>query len=147
MFENVEFKRIFGPKREEETRGWRKFHTEELHDLLSSPNITKIQGRSRFSGAWHYMIFGSSLRKIIQNYTYKITNTKLDMKVSSYLRLLPGPWKGFWSLRFISFKVNLPLIRISNQEWCDECIKWHVWKIWEEICTRFYWGTLQKGEH
>jgi len=25
VFENVEFKRIFGPKREEETRGWRKF--------------------------------------------------------------------------------------------------------------------------
>jgi len=47
----MEFKRIFGPKREEETKGWRKFHTEELHDLLSSPNITRIQGRSRFSGA------------------------------------------------------------------------------------------------
>jgi hypothetical protein len=37
VFENLEFKRIFGPKREKEKRGWRKFHTEELHDLLSLP--------------------------------------------------------------------------------------------------------------
>jgi hypothetical protein len=47
----MEFKRIFGPQREEETRGWGKFHTKELHDLLSSPDVTRIQGRSRFSGA------------------------------------------------------------------------------------------------
>jgi hypothetical protein len=47
----MEFKRIFGAKREEETRGWRKFHIEELYDLLSSPNIIRMQGRSKFCGA------------------------------------------------------------------------------------------------
>jgi hypothetical protein len=32
-------RRIFGPKRDEVTRGWRKLHNEELHNLYSSPNI------------------------------------------------------------------------------------------------------------
>jgi hypothetical protein len=31
VFENRVFKRIFGPKRDEMTRGWRKLHNEELH--------------------------------------------------------------------------------------------------------------------
>jgi hypothetical protein len=41
-FEHREFKRIFGPKREEVTGGWRKFHTYKLHDLFSSPNIIRM---------------------------------------------------------------------------------------------------------
>jgi hypothetical protein len=32
-------RRIFGPKRHEVTREWRKLHNEELNDLYSSPNI------------------------------------------------------------------------------------------------------------
>jgi len=32
-------RRIFGPKRNEVTREWRKLHNEELNDLYSSPNI------------------------------------------------------------------------------------------------------------
>jgi len=35
-------RRIFGPKREEKTREWRKLHNEELNDLYSSPNIIRI---------------------------------------------------------------------------------------------------------
>jgi hypothetical protein len=34
--------RIFGPKRDEVTREWRKLHNEELHDLYSSPSIIGI---------------------------------------------------------------------------------------------------------
>jgi hypothetical protein len=30
VFENRVLRRIFGPKRDEETRGWRKLHIEEL---------------------------------------------------------------------------------------------------------------------
>jgi hypothetical protein len=33
---------IFGPKRDEVTGGWRKLHNEELHNLYSSPNITRM---------------------------------------------------------------------------------------------------------
>jgi hypothetical protein len=42
VFENKVLSRIFGPKRDEVTGGWRKLHNEELHDLYSSPGIIKI---------------------------------------------------------------------------------------------------------
>jgi hypothetical protein len=32
-------RRIFGPKRDEVTGGWRKLHNEKLYNLYSSPNI------------------------------------------------------------------------------------------------------------
>jgi hypothetical protein len=40
-FEN-KLLRIFGPKRDEVTGGWRKLHTEELRDLYSSPSIIRM---------------------------------------------------------------------------------------------------------
>jgi hypothetical protein len=46
VFENRVLKRIFGPKREEVTRGWRKLHNEKLRDLYSSPSkIRMIKSR------------------------------------------------------------------------------------------------------
>jgi hypothetical protein len=39
VFERKVLRRIFGPKRDEVTGGWRKLHNEELHDLYSSPSI------------------------------------------------------------------------------------------------------------
>jgi hypothetical protein len=42
MFENRVLRRIFGPKRDEVTGGWRKFCNEELHNLHSSPNIIRM---------------------------------------------------------------------------------------------------------
>jgi hypothetical protein len=41
MLENRVLKRIFGPKRDEVTREWRKLHSEELHILYSSPNTIR----------------------------------------------------------------------------------------------------------
>jgi hypothetical protein len=35
-------RRIFGPKRNGVTGGWRKLHNEELHNLYSSPSIIRI---------------------------------------------------------------------------------------------------------
>jgi hypothetical protein len=32
---------IFGPKRDEVLGGWRKLHSEELHNLYSSKNIIR----------------------------------------------------------------------------------------------------------
>ena len=42
MFENSVLRRIFGPKRDKETREWSKLHNEELNDLYSSPNIVRV---------------------------------------------------------------------------------------------------------
>jgi hypothetical protein len=36
VFENKALRRIFGPKREEVTGGWRKILNEELHNLYPS---------------------------------------------------------------------------------------------------------------
>jgi hypothetical protein len=41
VFENRVL-RIFGPKRDEVTGGWRKLHNEELHNLYSSPSIIRM---------------------------------------------------------------------------------------------------------
>jgi hypothetical protein len=35
-------RRIFGPKRDEVTREWRKLHNEGRNDLYSSPNIIRV---------------------------------------------------------------------------------------------------------
>ena len=51
VFQNRMPRKIFGPKREEVTGNWRKFHTEELHDLYSSLNICVIKSRNiRWAG-------------------------------------------------------------------------------------------------
>jgi hypothetical protein len=45
-------RRIFGPKRDGVTGGWRKLHNEELHNLYCSPSIIRIikSRRMRWAG-------------------------------------------------------------------------------------------------
>jgi hypothetical protein len=47
VFENRVLRRIFGPKRYEVVGEWRKLHSEELHNLCSSPDIIR---RMRWAG-------------------------------------------------------------------------------------------------
>jgi hypothetical protein len=42
VFENRVLRRISGPKRDEMTGGWRNLHNEELQNLYSSLNITRM---------------------------------------------------------------------------------------------------------
>jgi hypothetical protein len=42
VFENRVLRRIFGPKSDEMTGGWRKLHNEELHNFYSSPSIIRV---------------------------------------------------------------------------------------------------------
>jgi hypothetical protein len=50
-FENRVLRRIFGPKRDKVTGGWRKLHNEELRDLYSSSSIIRIiKSRMRWTG-------------------------------------------------------------------------------------------------
>lgn len=42
VFENRELKRIAGPKSDQVTGCWRKLHSEELHNMCSSPNFVGI---------------------------------------------------------------------------------------------------------
>jgi hypothetical protein len=50
--------RIFGPKRDAVTRGWRKLHNEELHNLYSSPSIIRIIKSRRMRWAGHVTRMG-----------------------------------------------------------------------------------------
>jgi hypothetical protein len=50
VFENRVLRRIFGPKRDEATRDWRRLHDEELNDLYSSPNIIRVIKSRRMNG-------------------------------------------------------------------------------------------------
>ena len=52
MFENRVLRRVFGPKRDEVTREWRKLHNEELSGVYSLPNILRVvkSRRMRWSG-------------------------------------------------------------------------------------------------
>jgi len=45
VFEKRVLRRIFGPRRVEETREWRKLHNEELSDLFSLNNLRVIKCR------------------------------------------------------------------------------------------------------
>jgi len=42
VFENRVLRRVFGPKRDEVTREWRKLHNEELNDQYSLPSIVRV---------------------------------------------------------------------------------------------------------
>jgi hypothetical protein len=53
VFENRVLRRIFGPKRDEVTGGWRKLHNEELHGLYSAPNIIRMIKLRNISWAGH----------------------------------------------------------------------------------------------
>jgi hypothetical protein len=45
VFENRVLRRIFGPKRDQNTREWRKLHNKELNDLYSHQVIQVIKLR------------------------------------------------------------------------------------------------------
>jgi hypothetical protein len=51
-------RRIFGPKRDGVTGGWRKLHNEELHNLYSSPRIIRIIKSRRMRWAGHVARMG-----------------------------------------------------------------------------------------
>jgi hypothetical protein len=51
-------RRIFGPKRDEVTGGWRKLHNEELRDLYSSTSIIRIIKSIRMRWAGHVARMG-----------------------------------------------------------------------------------------
>ena len=59
MFENWVLRRIFGPKKDEVTGGWRKLHDEELNVLYSSTNTVRVIKLRRMRWAGHVACLGT----------------------------------------------------------------------------------------
>jgi len=64
VFENRMLRRVFVPKRDEVSRGWRGLHNEKLRNLYASPNIIRVIKSRRMRSAGHVARIG----KIINTY-------------------------------------------------------------------------------
>jgi hypothetical protein len=58
VFKNRVLRRIFGPKRDGVSGGWRKLHNEKIHNLYSSPSIIRIIKLRRMRWAGHVAWMG-----------------------------------------------------------------------------------------
>jgi hypothetical protein len=74
VLENKVLRRIFGPKRDEETGGWRKLHNERLNNLYSSPSIIQVIKSRRMRWAEHV----AHMRKGTE--AYRISVEKPEVK-------------------------------------------------------------------
>jgi hypothetical protein len=59
VFENRVLRRIFEPKKDDVTGGWRTLHNEELHNLYSSPSIIRMIKPRRVGWAGHVARMGT----------------------------------------------------------------------------------------
>ena len=58
VFENMVWRRIFGPRGDEVTGEWRRLHNEELNVLYFSPNIVRVIKSRRIRWAGHVARMG-----------------------------------------------------------------------------------------
>jgi hypothetical protein len=67
VFENRVLRKLFEPKMDQLTGGWRKLHNKELHDLYSSPRIITIitSRRMRWAGYMARMAEKNGFRLLV----------------------------------------------------------------------------------
>jgi hypothetical protein len=99
VFENRVLRRIFGPKRDEVMRGWRKLHNEELHNLYSLPSIIRMIKSRNMRWARHV--------------------TRMEAKRDAY-RILVGKPEGRPRRRWVdNIKMDLREIGWDGMDWID----------------------------
>jgi hypothetical protein len=64
VFEKRLLRRIFASMKDKITRGWRKFHNEELH-MYSSPDIIRMFKSRRMRRAGHIACMGRSVCRVL----------------------------------------------------------------------------------
>jgi hypothetical protein len=102
VFGNRVLRRMFEPRRDKVTRGWRKLHKEELNDLYSSPSIIKIIKSKRMGWAGHVAQMGE------KENVYRLLVGKPEEK-----RPL-GRWKPRW-VDYI--KMDLGEVGWGGEDW------------------------------
>jgi hypothetical protein len=75
-------RRIFGPKRDEVTLGWRELHNEERRNLYSSPNIIRVIKSRRMRWAGHVARMGAE-EECIQNIGGKASRKETTRKTKT----------------------------------------------------------------
>jgi hypothetical protein len=58
LFENMDLRRMFVPRRDEVTGEWKRLRNEELNDLYSSPNFVRVIKSRRMRWAGHVARMG-----------------------------------------------------------------------------------------
>jgi hypothetical protein len=76
-------RRIFGPKRDEVTGGWRKLLNEELHNLYSSPSMIRVMKSRRMRWAGHVAGMGRIVMHI--GYWWETRKTLTTRKTKTYV--------------------------------------------------------------
>jgi len=104
VFENRVLRRIFGPKRDEVIREWRKLHNEELNDLYCSPNIVPVMKSRRMGWAGHVARMGE--RKGV----YRVLVGKIEGK-----RPLGRPRRRWED----NIKIELQKVGCGRMDWID----------------------------
>jgi hypothetical protein len=78
VFENRMLRRMFRPKKDDVTGGWRKQHNEELNNLYSPPSIIRIIKSRRMRLAGHTARMGEK-----RIHMYKDTRDKYRCKMTT----------------------------------------------------------------
>jgi hypothetical protein len=76
-------RRIFGPKRDRVTGGWRKLHNEELHNFYSSPSIIRIIKSRRMRWAGHVARMGEKRNVYRYRYSRKARGKETTRKTET----------------------------------------------------------------
>jgi hypothetical protein len=71
VFANIVLRTILGPRKYGLTVDWRKLHSEELHDLYSSPDINLVVRSKRIR--WVRHVWGDVFRVLVGNPEVKRT--------------------------------------------------------------------------
>jgi hypothetical protein len=114
IFENRLLRRIFGPKRDEVTREWRKMHNEVLYDLYSSPSIIRVMKSRRMRWAGHVAQKGEKKN------AYRLLVGKLEG------RRPQGRPRRRW---LHNIKMDVVEMRWGDVDWIGLAQDWDRWRV------------------
>jgi hypothetical protein len=86
VFENRVLRRIFGPKRDEVTRKWRKLPNQELNNLHSSANTVLVLKSRRLRWAGHVAHVGVFVGKPEENRPLGRLRHRMENNIKIYLQ-------------------------------------------------------------